>query len=154
MNPLKAIETVGVDIAKGATWLGKEIGKPFGELPKLITLTKDAEKLGSDALPETITVLEDAGALATAVAKDSGTLIADLVALGMAIAKAAADKALNIVEDEAVAAAFTKFCHDFNPANFSDVITAWDKLCNDAHALDATVLADLRKLEADAKVTA
>jgi hypothetical protein len=151
MNPLKAIETVGNDIGKGAAWLGKEIGKAFGELPKFITLTHDAEKLGSDALPETITVIEDAGALATAAAKDSGALIADMVALGAAIAKAAADKALNIVEDEAVAVAFSKFCSDFNAGNFSDVVTAWNKLCADAHALDATVVADLIKLEADAK---
>jgi hypothetical protein len=151
MNPLKTIETVGIDIGKGTAWLGKEIGKAFGELPKLITPTGDAEKLGSDALPETITVIKDAGALATAAAKDSGALIADLVALGAAIAKAVAYKALNIAEDAAVAAAFTKFCGDFNAGNFSDVVTAWNKLCADAHALDATVVADLTKLEADVK---
>jgi hypothetical protein len=149
MNPVKAIETVGIDIGKGAAWLGEEIGKAFGELPKFITLTHDAEKLGSDALPETITVIEDAGALATAAAKDSGSLITDLIVLGAAIAKAAADKALNIAEDAVVAEAFGKFCSDFNPGNFSDVVTAWSKLCADAHALDTTVLADLRKLEAD-----
>jgi glycerol kinase len=147
MNPF---EKVLHDIGHGVEWTAKELGKAFADLPKIITLTDDAEKAASDALPKTIAVVQDAGQLATASVKDSGQFVADLTALGAAIAAAYTAKAF-IADDLSVATAFEKLCADFNESTFADLIAAWNKLVTDTKALDATVIADLQKLESDAK---
>lgn len=139
------------DIAKGLEWFGKEIGKAFVELPKIIRLTSDAEAAAKEALPQTIAVVQDAGELVTATAKDSGVFLKDLSALAAAITTAAAAKALNVQADEGVAAAFSKFVSDFNAANVQDVLTAFTKLAADTKTLDATVIAALAKLKQDAQ---
>jgi hypothetical protein len=137
-------------ILAGIEWFGKEVGKVFAELPKIIRLTQDGEKVAQDALPQAIAVLQDAGALATASVKDSGVFVAAFGALIGAISKAAAEKALNIADDEAVAAAFAVFVKDFNATNVQDVLAAWEKLITDTRTLDSTVLAGLEKLKQDA----
>jgi hypothetical protein len=68
-----------------------------------------------------------------------------------AIAIAVAAKALNVSADTAVVEAFEAFVKDFNAENVQDVITTLDQLVADTRTLDATVLAGLQKLEADAK---
>jgi hypothetical protein len=148
---MQTLQTIFNEIKRGVNWIETEIGKGITALPKLITLTSDAEKAACTALPQTLTVVQDAGQLASASVKDSGQFVADLTALGSAIAAAAASKASNVSQDLAVATAFEKLCSDFNAVNFSDLIAAWNNLVADAKALDSSVLADLQKLEADAK---
>lgn len=138
-------------ILSGVEWFGKEIGKGFAALPKLIKLSKDAEAIGVNVVPETVVVIQDAGKLSTAIVKDSGVFIAGFSALVGAISIAIAAKALNVSADEGVVVAFEAFVKDFNATNVQDVIAALDQLVADTRTLDATVLAGLRKLEADAK---
>lgn len=137
------------EIGKGFEWVGKEIGKLFCDLPKLLRLTEDAEQAATNVLPETIAVIEDAGALAAATVKDSGVFLASLAGLSAAIAKAYADKALNLSEDVAVVTAFENFCKAFTSTNVADILSAWHKLATDTKMLDETVIATLKKLEAD-----
>ncbi|HEY1800102.1 MAG TPA: hypothetical protein VGG46_04130 [Terriglobales bacterium] len=138
-------------IFRGIEWFGKEVGKAFTELPKIIRLTKDGEKVAQNAIPETIAVLKDAGALSTAVVKDSGVFLIAFANLTGAITIAIAAKALNISADAAVVAAFEAFVKDFNAENVQDMIAAIDQLVADTRTLDSTVLAGLKQLEADAK---
>jgi hypothetical protein len=137
-------------IGHGFTWIGHEIGKLFSALPKLITLTGDAENAGCNALPKVLAVVRDSGALSTATVKDSGAFLAAFATLSAAIAKAIAEKAVNLVDDVAVATAFEQFCTAFKESNVSDIMTAWNQLVVDTKALDDTVVADLQKLEQDA----
>jgi hypothetical protein len=145
MNPLHVFAEIG----KGFKWLGKEIGKAFVDLPKIICLTEDAEAAASTVLPETIAVVQDAGTLATATMKDSGTFLTALAGLSAAVAKAIADKALNVAEDVAVVTAFQAFCGTFKSANVADMLNAWHQLTTDTKTLDASVIATLKKLETD-----
>jgi len=138
-------------ILSGVEWFGKEIGKGFKALPKIIKLTEDGEKVAKAALPQAIVVLNDSGALATAIVKDSGVFVTGFSALVGAISIAVAAKALNVSADEGVITAFEAFVKDFNATNVQDVIAALDQLVADTRTLDATVLAGLQKLEADAK---
>jgi hypothetical protein len=124
-------------ILSGVEWFGKEVGKAFTALPKIITLTNDAEKVAADSLPIVISVVED-------------VVLKDLAALVTALGTAYAAKALNISADKSVVSAFETLCKDFSTANYQDFFTAIEKLVLDARTLDATVLADLKKLEADA----
>jgi len=137
-------------IAPGLEWFGKEIGKGIAFLPKLITLADDVDADAQVVLPQTITVVEDAAALAAAAAKDSGKFMVDFAALAGAVGLAIAAKAVSISADAGVVAAVEKFAADFNQANVQDILTAWDKLAADVKTLDATLLAELPKLEADA----
>jgi hypothetical protein len=137
-------------IVSGLEWVGEEIGKGLADLPKVIKLTEDAEEAAKDALPQTLAVITDAGNLVAASAKDSGKFLVSLATLTAAITAAVASKALNVTADTAVVAAFEAFCADFNTANVQDVITAWDKLASDTKTLDSTVVAALKKMEADA----
>lgn len=145
MNPLHIFAEIG----KGFEWFGKEIGKAFVDLPKILTLTDDAERAATTALPEAVAVIEDAGALVAATVKDSGVFLASLGALSAAIAKAIGDKALNVTEDVAVAAAFEAFCKAFTATNVADMLSAWKKLAADTQTLDTTVVETLKKLEQD-----
>lgn len=138
-------------IKNGLEWFGKEIGKGIALVPKLFRLAEDAEQTAKDALPLVLNVIEDAGQLTSATAKDSGVFLVSLGALTAALAAAAASKALNISADTAVVAAFESFCSKFNSANVQDVLAAWEKLSADTHKLDQAVIADIQKLEADAK---
>jgi hypothetical protein len=138
-------------ILSGVEWFGKEIGKGFSALPKIIKLTEDGEKVAKAALPQAIVVLNDSGALATAIVKDSGVFVKGFGDLVAAIETAAAAKALNIADDEAVIVAFKAFVADFNVENVKDIIAAQEQLVEDTKTLDATVLAGLKQLEADAK---
>lgn len=137
-------------ILNGLEWFGKEIGKGLAQLPKIIRLTEDAEQAAQEAIPQVVAVIQDAGELVTATAKDSGIFLKSLAALSASVSSAIAAKALNITADEAVATAFESFVKDFNASNVQDVLAAWDKLATDTKALDATVLAALKKLEQDA----
>lgn len=145
MNPLHVFAEIG----KGFKWLGEEVGKVFSELPMMLRLTSDVEQAATTVLPETIAVVQDAGELASATVKDSGVFLAALAALSAAITKALADKALNVAEDMAVAAAFQELCRAFTTANVADMLSAWQKLAEDAKTLDATIIATLTKLEQD-----
>ena len=138
-------------ILSGVKWFGKEVGKAFADLPKIIRLTEDGEKVAQDALPQAIAVVKDAGVLATATVKDSGVFLAAFANLAAAITVAIAAKAINVSADEAVVVAFEAFVKDFNAENVQDVLAAIDELVADAQKLDTTVLAGLQKLEADAK---
>ena len=145
MNPLHIFAGIG----KGFKWLGEEVGKVFSALPMMLRLTSDVEEAATTVLPETIAVVQDAGELASATVKDSGVFLAALGALSAAITKAVADKALNVAEDMAVAAAFQELCGAFTAANVADMLKAWQKLAEDTKTLDATVIATLKKLEQD-----
>lgn len=134
----------------GLEWFGKEVGKAFTELPKIIRLTEDGEQAAKTAIPEVVAVIDDAGQLVTASAKDSGVFLVGLGKLSAAIATAVAAKALNVTADEAVAAAFEDFVKTFNAQNVSDVLAAWDKLATDVNTLDATVVIALQKIKQDA----
>ncbi len=138
-------------ILTGVEWFGKEVGKVFSELPKIIKLTKDGESVAQNALPESVAVLQDAGKLATAVVKDSGVFITAFSNLVGVISVAIAAKALDPTADAAVIEAFEAFVKNFNAQNVQDVIAAIDQLVDDTRKLDATVFEGLKKLEADAK---
>ena len=144
-------EQVLQDIAKPFVWLAHEIGRGLKELPKLLTLTQDAESAACECLPKVQIVVEDAGALVAASIKDSGSLVADLTTLGAAIEAAYAAKATNVAADEKVVAVLAKLCADYNQTGWADVMTAWNALVKDVQMLDASVIADLQKLEADAR---
>ena len=137
-------------IKNGLGWFGKEIGKGFTFLPKVIVLADDAEEDAKELLPQTLLVVEDAGALVTAGAKDSGKFIVGVSALGAAVSLALANKAVSISADEAVVAAVEAFAADFKKENVQDILNAWHKLATDATALDAMGVAALKKLEKDA----
>lgn len=137
-------------ILHGLEWFGKEIGKGLAQLPKIIRLTEDAEQAAEHAIPLVTAVIVDAGELVTASAKDSGVFLKSLSTLAAAISAAVASKALDIGKDEAVVAAFEAFFADFKAENVADVLSALDKLATDTKALDATVLAALKKIEQDA----
>lgn len=144
------MSNIFVKIVHGLEWFGKEIGKGFAQLPKIIRLTKDAEAVAQQAIPQVTAVIVDAGELVTASAKDSGVFIKSLSWLATAVSEAVAAKALDITKDKAVIAAFEAFISDFKAENVADVLSALDKLANDTKLLDATVLAGLKKLEQDA----
>lgn len=137
-------------LLRGVTWFGKEVGKAFADLPKIIRLTEDAEEAAQDAIPQVVAVIQDAGELVTASAKDSGVFLVKLAALASAIDAAIVGKALNISADESVVAAFEDFVKTFNAQNVADVLTAWDKLAADTKTFDATMLAALEKIRKDA----
>lgn len=137
-------------IKNGLGWFGKEIGKGIAFLPKIIVLANDAEDAAKQILPQVLLVIEDAGALALAAAKDGGIFVTAFAALAGSITVAIASKALNIVADEAVVAAFENFCAKFNSADVADFITALDKLVTDVKALDAMGIAAIQKMEKDA----
>ena len=138
-------------ILSGIEWFGKEVGKVFADLPKLIKLTDDAKNVGVNVVPEAIVVLQDAGKLSTAVVKDSGVFIKGFANLADKISAAIAAKALDPTADVAVVKAFEAFVKDFNATNVQDVIAALDTIVANTQKLDATVVAGLKKLEADAK---
>jgi len=142
--------SIFVKIAQGLKWFGKEVGKVFSELPKVIRLTTDAEQAATTVLPETIAVIQDAGELVTATAKDSGVFFTAFAGLSMAVASAIDKKALDITADEQVVVAFELFCKAFKRQNVEDILTAWHKLSTDAQTLDATVVATLEKMKKDA----
>jgi hypothetical protein len=137
-------------IKSGLDWFGKEIGKGLAYLPKVITLVEDVEGDAQQVLPQAIKVVQDAGAVAAAAAKDAGKPLTDLAALVAAVTLALANKAINLSADAGVLAAVEQLGADFNAAQWQDLLTAVDTLGSDVKALDATLLADLQKLETDA----
>src|SRR5580698_3063835 len=143
-------KSIYAKIAAGLEWFGKEIGKGLADLPKVIVLAEDVEQDAQEVLPEVITVVQDAGSLVAATAKDSGKFLVSFAALTGAVSLAIANKALNISADTAVVTAFENFCSDFQTENVQDVLTAWHQLASDTAKLDATVVAALKKLKADA----
>lgn len=138
-----------VKIFDGIQWVVKEVGKGFGLLPKLITLTDDAKRIASDVVPKILAVLDAVKNLVAASLKDGGVFMNDLNAIVSAIVTAASQEGVNVSSDEAVVAAIGKFVKDFNASNVADVLGAWKNLIVTTQALDATVEADLKKLEAD-----
>ena len=137
-------------IAAGLAWFGKRIGQGIAFVPKVIKLTGDAEAAAKEILPQVLLVIQDAGALAIATAKDGGVFLTAFAALCASITVAIASKALNITADEAVVASFEAFCTKFNSSDVQDIVTAWEKLVADVHALDAMGVTALKKMEADA----
>jgi hypothetical protein len=133
--------------------LGMDLGAVFTELPKLITLTEDAENVATNALPEVMTLVQDSGVLVAATVKDGGAFLASFAELSAAIAAAIAAKAVNITADAAVVTAFENFCSLFNEANVSDILAAWAQITTDVKTLDTTMIAALQKMEADAKAS-
>jgi hypothetical protein len=149
-NPVNFFKAIG----EGFVWVGKELTKAVNWIPKVVTLVDDVEADTSTILPELAAVVDDAGEVAKAAIADSGSAIADAEALVQAIAAAAADKALNIAEDEAVVAAFKTFITQVTTkTNFSDVLTAAQKLVVDYDKLGASAKAALAKLESDASAS-
>jgi hypothetical protein len=146
----KRMSNIFVKIGHGIKWVVVKIGDGFKELPRLITLTHDAEQLGSQALPEVLLVLEDVKDLATATVKDGGVFLTGLTALGGALAEAAQAGGVNAEYDAAVLAAVKTLAADFKAQNVADILAAWKALVDSAHSLDQTILADLKKLETDA----
>ena len=146
---MNGFEQFFANVAKGFVWLGKEIGKGIGYIPKLITLTNDAEKSGAECLPKVLKVVNDAGALAQVTTADSAGLLTDLAALGKAVMTAASNEGVNLAADAAVVTAFQQLIADAKKQSFADAVAAWHQIVEDVHDLDATVLADLKKLEAD-----
>ena len=137
-------------IVGGITWLGKEVVKLSTELPKIITLTDDAENIASDALPKVLAVVDDAKALAVAGVAETGPILTDLAALGAAVALAIAAKGINLTADAGVAAAVEKLVATAQTESYATVVATWHALVTSVAALDETVVADLKKLEADA----
>ena len=146
---MNGFEQFFANIAKGFAWLGKEIGKGIGYIPKLITLTNDAEKSGAECLPKIIVVVNDAGKLAQLTSADTANMLTDLAALGAAVVTAATNEGVNLAADTAVVTAVNKLISDAKTQSYADMVTAWHQLCADVHDLDATVLDDLKKLETD-----
>jgi hypothetical protein len=143
------MSNIFVKIGQGIKWVAVKIGDGFKDLPKLITLTKDAENLGSQALPQVLTVLEDVKDLATATVKDGGVFLANITKLGSALVTAAQSAGMNITSDAAVEQALMDLAADFKQSNVVDILSAWKALVTSAQTLDATVVTDLKKLETD-----
>lgn len=138
-------------IASGFVWIGKEIAKASTWIPKVVTLVDDVEGDASTLLPELAKVVDDAGEVAVAAVKDSGADIAAAEGLVAAIVTAAKADALNIADDEAVAAAFKTFIAAVTASsNYLDMLAAVKTLVTDYDALGASAKAALAKLEADA----
>jgi hypothetical protein len=147
---MNKFETVLLKIGHGIEYIPEEVAKGIAELPKIITLTEDAKAVAADSLPEVLAVIQDGENLVTAVAKDSGVFLADLAGFGAAVALAAANKGINIGSDAAVVAAGEKLIGDFQKENVADVIAALHQTIVDVQKLKSTVVADIKKLEADA----
>lgn len=149
-NPFTAIATAFEDVGKGVLWVGKEIGKGFSSIPKLITLTDDAKQIASDAVPKVLDVLDAGKDLANSTAQDGSLFLLDVTALGGAIVAAAGKSGADLVADSAVLAAVEKLVSDFKADNVKDILASWQKILAAVHALNATVESDLKKLESDA----
>ena len=136
----------------------KDIGKGIKDvivgfpaaITKLITLSKDAEAIASQAANEVIQVSTDVAQLVSAVAKDDGASLKAFEALVADAGSAISAKGLNFTADASIVAAVETFFATINGTNYVDVIAAIAKLINDGKTMTATVIADVKKLETDA----
>lgn len=140
------------EIAKGIKWVGKELSKVSEWIPKLVTLVDDVEEDATTAFPELVTVVEDVEALVIAGVKDSGSGIAALQNLVTTVTLAVGQEGLNVASDTAVVAAFETFISTVKSGStWTDVLKAYAKLVTDYDTLKGTALAEIQKLESDAK---
>jgi len=140
------------DLIKGLAWLGKEIVAVPTMLSKWLTLTDDVKADAETILPELVTLIDDVDAVCVAAVKDSGAAITDAEVLVAAIAAAVASGYVNIIEDEAVIAAFNTFISQVTTtANFADVFVALKALVAQYDVIGSSVKAAIVKLEADVK---
>lgn len=137
-------------IGSGFMWVVKEIGAGFSDVPKLITLTSDAEKIASDSIPNVVAVLNDVKDLATATVKDGGAFVRNIAGIGIAFGQAVQNKGIDINSDEAVVAAVKALLADFNAEQVADIVAAWTALVVSADTFDNQVITDVQKLEKDA----
>jgi len=83
--------------------------------------------------------------------KDGGAALTSAAKLTAAIVLAAENKALSIADDEAVVTAFEAFITEVTTkGNWSDILTAQQKLVIDWDTFGAAAEAALKKLDADA----
>lgn len=140
------------EIAKGLTWVGKELSKVADWLPKVVTVVDDVEVDATKVLPELVIVVEDVDKLALAAVQDGGSVITKAESLTAAIVMAATQDGLNIASDSAVVAAFEAFIADVtSTSSWSDLLSALKQLVTDYDKLGATAKAEIEKLESDAK---
>ena len=143
------------EVAKGFTWLGKEILTPFGAVKKAIVLSDDLKADAETLLPQVTVLVEDVDALAVAAVKDGGAAVSVAETLVAAIVKTATDAdAINIAgalkDVPAVVAAFEAFIAEVTAkSTWSDVLTAQAKLITDYDTLGASAKTAVAKLQAD-----
>jgi hypothetical protein len=149
-----SLKNVFSGIAKAGKWVGLHVEEIFTDLPKalskLIVLSDDAKDIASSAANEVIQVSTDVGALVAAVAKDDGASLAAIALFLQNAEGAIAAKGLNFTEDGAVITAIEQFFASINGTNYADVFTALAKTISDGKSMTTTVIADFKKLEADA----
>lgn len=139
------------EVAKGFVWLGKAIADATTWVPRIVTVTEDVGQDAETLIPQATTVLLDVDNLALATVKDGGATLTAAAALTAAIVTAAEADALNIADDENVAAAFSAFITKVTTTStWSDVLTAQQKLVTDWNSFGAAAEAALKKLDADA----
>lgn len=139
------------DVEKGVMFVGKEVGKVFTAIPRVIKLAEDVQEDAPIIMPKLQQVIEDAGAVAEATAKDSGIFITSLTKLVAAISLAIAEKAVNVSDDFAVITAFENFCSDFKAENVQELLIAWHKLISDTGNFSDALKLAIKQLEQDAK---
>ena len=119
-------------------------------IAKLITLSEDAKTIDSAAASEVIAVSTDVAALVTAVGKDDGASLQAIETLLANVGTAVEAKGLNFTADAAIVGAVETFFATINGTNYVDVLAAIAKIITDGKSMTSTVIADFKKLEADA----
>lgn len=138
-------------LKKGFVWIGKELQKAAAWVPKLIVLVDDVEADAKTLLPEIGQVIDSAGEVVAAAVKDGAADINAAESLVNAIALAAAQKGINVAEDEGVLTAFKSFVAQVSTSsNYASLLTALKGLATNYDAMGVSVKAALAKLEQDA----
>jgi len=142
--------TIISDIAKGFTWIGHAIADVTKWVPRVVKITEDVGQDAEHLMPQATQVLVDVDNFALAAVKDGGAALTSAAKLTAAIVLAAENKALSIADDGAVVTAFEAFITEVTTkGNWSDVLTAQQKLVTDWDTFGAAAEAALKKLDAD-----
>lgn len=138
------------EIAKGLTWVGKELLDIPATIKKVITVADDVKTDADTILPEIVTLIDSVDGLVAAAVKDSGADISAAEALVSAITVAVQANAMNFVADAAVLAALKTFATAVTTSsNYTDVLSAIATVVKSYDTLAGTAKTALTKLEAD-----
>lgn len=144
------------EIVAGLEWLGKKIVAVADWLPKVVKIADDVDSDATTVLPELTTVVEDVDALAVAAVKDGGAaLTATATFVAQIEAEATTAGSGNLLAAIQNSPALLTAAENWWSAvvahgNYSDVISAEQKLVADYDKLGATAKAAIAKLEAEA----
>lgn len=136
-------------VLHGLEDVGKFIVDIPSEIPKVIVVADDVKQDASTVIPETQKIIGDVATIVKTGGADAVQFIAASKILWPALIAAIAADGVNITLDLAVVSQIKPLITDGK--DFSNVIPLFEPLFNDYEALDASVVADLAKLETDAK---